>query len=161
MKTKDEIKKLFEKLDENKETMLILHIDENDDFESHVCGDETEIAAGIATIIYEGFGKGAPKGVARLAKAIIDGVSYSLEQPSMGAIMIMMQLIKSIHHNNEKMSKKLTDILDDDEDCETCENNRWCPLPDAITYRKENHIPAPKKGKKNSKCGRKENNDAN
>ena len=38
-KTKDAIKKLFDMVDETKETLLILHVDENDQFESHVCGD--------------------------------------------------------------------------------------------------------------------------
>lgn len=158
MKTKDEIKKLFEKVDPEKETLLIMHIDEKDKFATHFCGDIDEITAGIATIIIDGFNDGAREDVDALANAIIDGVSFSVERPSLSAVKVMLRLIKSINKVKESIEADDDDDDAEEENCEDCENNRWCPLPDAVKYRKENHIPAPKK-RKTGKCGKKGKND--
>ena len=167
-KTKDAIKKLFDMVDETKETLLILHVDENDQFESHVCGEHIEIAAGIATIVYDGLKADADENLARLAKAIVDGVAHTMQMPSISAVKVMLRLTKAIVKSREKieekLAKKLDNLIEDDderENCEDCENNRWCPLPDAVKYRKENHIPAPHKRKKNGKRGGKKNENAN
>lgn len=171
-KTKDAIKKLFDMVDETKETLLILHVDENDQFESHVCGEHIEIAAGIATIVYDGLKADADENLARLAKAIVDGVAHTMQIPSLSAVKVMLRLTKAMVKSREKINDELAEKLglkdnddeneDDDEreNCEECENNRWCPLPDAIAYRKKNHIPAPKK-RKNGKRGGKKNENAN
>ena len=166
-KTKDAIKKLFDMVDETKETLLILHVDENDKFESHVCGEHIEIAAGIATIVYDGMKEDADEGLAKLAKAIVDGVAHTMQMPSISAVKVMLRLTKAMVKSREKIEEKLAEKLDhiiDDEDerenCEECENNRWCPLPDAIAYRKKNHIPAPQK-RKNGKRGGKKNEKVN
>jgi hypothetical protein len=167
-KTKDAIKKLFDMVDETKETLLILHVDENAQFESHVCGEHIEIAAGIATIVYDGLKADADENLARLAKAIVDGVAHTMQIPSLSAVKVMLRLTKAMVESREEIKKELAEKLgltdNDDEDeedderenCEECENNRWCPLPDAVKYRKENHIPAPKK-RKNGKRGGKKN----
>ena len=172
-KTKDAIKKLFDMVDETKETLLILHVDENGQFESHVCGEHIEIAAGIATIVCNGLKSDADKNLARLAKAIVDGVAHTMQIPSLSAVKVMLRLTKAMVKSRKKMqeelAEKLGNLIDDDDDkddderenCEECENNRWCPLPDAIAYRKENHIPAPQKRKKNGKRGGKKNENAN
>lgn len=174
-KTKDAIKKLFDMVDETKETLLILHVDENDQFESHVCGEHIEIAAGIATIVYDGLKADADENLSRLAKAIVDGVAHTMQIPSLSAVKVMLRLTKAMVKSREKikdeLAEKLGNIIDDKDDededdderenCEDCENNRWCPLPDAVKYRKENHIPAPHKRKKNGKRGGKKNENAN
>ena len=167
-KTKDAIKKLFDMVDESKETLLILHVDENDQFESHFCGEHIEIAAGIATIVYDGLKADADENLARLAKAIVDGVAHTMQIPSLSSVNVMLRLTKAMVKSREKireeLAEKLGNLIDDDderENCEDCENNRWCPLPDAVKYRKENHIPAPHKRKKNGKCGGKKNENAN
>lgn len=170
-KTKDAIKKLFDVVDETKETLLILHVDENDQFESHVCGEHIEIASGIATIVYDGLKADADENLARLAKAIVDGVAHSMQIPSLSAVKVILSMtnamVKSREKINDKLAEKLSLTDDEDEDdderenCEDCENNRWCPLPDAIAYRKQNHIPAPKNRKKNCKRGGKKNKNAN
>lgn len=174
-KTKDAIKKLFDMVDETKETLLILHVDENDQFQSHVCGENIEIAAGIATIVYDGLKVDADKGIATLAKAIVDGVANTMQIPSLSAVKVMLRLTKAMAKSREKrqeeLAEKLVNLIDDvdkddkdddeRENCEECENNRWCPLPDAIAYRKKNHIPAPQKRKKNGKRGGKKNENAN
>jgi len=171
-KTKDAIEKLFDMVDETKETLLILHVDENDQFESHVCGEHIEIAAGIATIVYDGLKADADENLSRLAKAIVDGVANTMQMPSLSAVKVMLRLTKAMVKSREKMqeeiAEKLGNLIDDDDDkddderenCEECENNRWCPLPDAVVYRKKNHIPAPKK-RKNGKRGGKKNENAN
>lgn len=160
-RTKNEIKKLFENIDETKETLLVLHIDENDNFSTHFCGEKIEIAAGIATVVYDGMKSDAEDDIERLAKAIVDGVAYTMEDTSLSAIKVMLRLTKAIIKSRENIGKELADKLgidndndapdsdndDGDENCEECENNRWCPLPNAIKYRKENNIPAPKKRK--------------
>ena len=172
-KTDDAIKKLFDMVDETKETLLILHVDENDQFESHACGEHIEIAAGIATIVYDGLKADADENLSRLAKAIVDGVAHTMQIPSLSAAMVMLRMTKAMVNSREKIKDELaeklglTDNDDEDEDdderenCEDCENNHWCPLPDAVKYRKENHIPAPHKRKKNGKRGGKKNENVN
>ena len=162
MKTKNEIEKLFDKVDEEKETLLILHINEDQEFDCKFCGDRDAIAAGVATILYDGLRKDSPKDVERLARAVVDGVSYAVEKPSLSAVQIMMRLTDAISKSRGEIKKIFLDKDDenDAEDCENCENNRWCPLPDAVKYRKENHIPAPKK-RKNGKRGGKKNENVN
>ena len=174
-KTKDAIKKLLDMVDETKETLLILHVDENDKFESHVCGEHIKIEAGIATIVYDGMKEDADENLARLAKAIVDGVAHTMQIPNLSAVKVMLRLTKAMVKSEEKIKDELAEKLfnlvydkdDEDEDddesenCEDCDNNRWCPLPDAVKYRKENHIPAPHKRKKNGKRGGKKNENAN
>lgn len=174
-KTKDAIKKLLDMVDETKETLIILHVDENDKFESHVCGEHIEIEAGIATIVYDGMKEDADENLARLAKAIVDGVANTMQIPNLSAVKVMLRLTKAMVKSEDKikdeLAEKLFNLVDDkyDEDeedderenCEDCDNNRWCPLPDAVKYRKENHIPAPHKRKKNGKRGGKKNENAN
>lgn len=174
-KTKDAIKKLLDIVDETKETLLILHVDENDKFESHVCGEHIKIDAGIATIVYDGMKEDADENLARLAKAIVDGVAHTMQIPNLSAVKVMLRLTKAMVKSEEKikdeLAEKLFNIVDDKDDededdeerenCEDCENNRWCPLPDAVKYRKENHIPAPHKRKKNGKRNGKKNENAN
>lgn len=174
-KTKDAIKKLFDMVDETKETLLILHVDENDKFESHVCGEHIKIDAGIATIVYDGMKEDAEENLARLAKAIVDGVAHTMQIPNLSAVKVMLRLTKAMVKSEEKikdeLAEKLFNLVDDkydeDEDdnerenCDDCDNNRWCPLPDAVKYRKENHIPAPHKRKKNGKRNGKKNENAN
>lgn len=174
-KTKDAIKKLLDMVDETKETLIILHVDENDKFESHVCGEHIEIEAGIATIVYEGMKEDAEENIARLAKAIVDGVAHTIQITNLSAVNVMLRLTKAMVKSEEKIKdelyEKLGNLVDDKDDededdderenCEDCDNNRWCPLPDAVKYRKENHIPAPHKRKKNGKRGGKKNENAN
>lgn len=174
-KTKDAIKKLLDMVDETKETLLILHVDENDQFESHVCGEHIEIEAGIATIVYDGMKEDADENIARLAKAIVDGVAHTMQIPNLSSVKVMLRLTKAMVKSEEKikdeLAEKLVNLVDDkydeDEDdderenCEDCDNNRWCTLPDAVKYRKENHIPAPHKRKKNGKRGGKKNENSN
>lgn len=174
-KTKDAIKKLLDIVDETKETLIILHVDENDKFESHVCGEHIKIDACIATIVYDGMKEDADENLARLAKAIVDGVAHTMQIPNLSAVNVMLRLTKAMVKSEEKikdeLAEKLFNLVDDkydeDEDdderenCEECDNNRWCPLPDAVKYRKENHIPAPHKRKKNGKRNGKKNENAN
>lgn len=173
-KTKDAIKKMLDMVDETKETLLILHVDENDKFESHVCGEHIKIDAGIATIVYDGMKEYADENLARLAKAIVDGVAHTMQIPNLSAVKVMLRLTKAMVKSEEKikdeLAEKLFNLVDDkyDEDeydderenCEDCDNNRWCPLPDAVKYRKENHIPSPHKRKKNGKRNGKKNENA-
>ena len=174
-KTKDAIKKLLDMVDETKETLIILHVDENDKFESHVCGEHIEIEAGIATIVYDGIKEDADENLAMLAKAIVDGVAHTIQIPNLSAVNVMLRITKAMVKSEEKIKdelyEKLGNLVDDkydeDEDdderenCEDCDNNRWCPLPDAVKYRKENHIPAPHKRKKNGKRSGKKNENSN
>ena len=174
-KTKDAIKKLLDMVDETKETLIILHVDENDKFESHVCGEHIEIEAGIATIVYDGMKEDADENLARFAKAIVDGVAHTMQIPNLSAVNVMLRITKAMVKSEEKikdeLAEKLVNLVDDkydeDEDdeerenCEECDNNIWCPLPDAVKYRKENHIPAPHNRKKNGKRGGKKNENAN
>ena len=157
MKTEKELERLIGKIDETKETLLVLHVNEEDDFATHYCGSNIEVAAGIATILYDGMKKDADADLSDLADAILKGVTHVLETPSFSAIRLMLKLTSTLEKSQKKLVEEIDAAADDDDDeenCEECENNRWCPLPNAIKYRKEHGIPKPEK-KKNKKGGRK------
>lgn len=171
MNTRKEIKKLFEKVDETKESMLIIHVGENEEITVNVCGSRISIANCIASIVYDGLKNDVDKNHAKLAHAIIDGVAEAIKEPSRSAIKIMLRLTKAIASSRKTLEDELTETFglndnnddnDDDENCETCENNSWCPLPKAVAYRKAKHIPTRKKrNKNNNKHGGCKNEDLN
>ena len=119
-KTKDAIKKLLDIVDETKETLIILHVDENDQFESHVCGEHIGIEAGIATIVYDGMKEDADENLARFAKAIVDGVAHTMQIPNLSAVNVMLRLTKAMVKSEEKIKdelyEKLGNLVDDKDD---------------------------------------------
>ena len=66
-------------------------------------------------------------------------------------------ILEKINIHSPKEFSDLIDSLDgdddeeEDDDCTTCKVNRICPLPQAIEYRKENHIHEPGRKHRKSK----------
>ena len=166
MKTKDLIEKLYGEFDANNESMVLIYTDKDGKTSSYSCGKFDDISSTIAAMIDSVLSDDSvDKGGKFITKAIVDGVRAVLAIPSKAgkklAVKFAMDLLgasilekANIHSPNE--FSDLIDSLDgdddeeeDDENCATCNANRICPLPQAIEYRKENHIPAP--GRKHRK----------
>ena len=156
MKTKDEMKKLFEKIDETEESLLIIHIGKDDRIGGFVAGDDDMIAAAIATILNDGYGDKDEQGIQRLAKSIVKGVGAVISIPSISGIAIATEILDSVKTAAKNAKKGVFSLLaalkdkysqdndaddddDDEEDCEHCAEVGDCPLPSAVKYRRE-HI---------------------
>ena len=174
MKTKDLIEKLYGEFDAKNESMILIYTDKDGKTSSYSCGKFDDISSTIAAMIDSVLSDDSvDKGGKFITNAIVDGVRAVLAIPSKAgkklAVKLAMDLLgasilekANIHSTNE--FSDLIDSLDgddddeeEDENCATCNANRICPLPKAIEYRKENHIPAPHKRKKNGKRGGKKN----
>lgn len=160
MKTKDLIEKLYDEFDAKNESMILIYSDKDGHTNSYSCGKFDEISSTIAAMIDRGL---SDDDVAESGKfitnAIVDGVRAVLAIPSKAgkklAVKFTMDLLRAsiLEKANIHSPKEFSDLMDslgddddeeeDDENCATCKANRICPLPKAIQYRKENHIPAP------------------
>ena len=166
MKTKDLIEKLYDEFDAKNESMILIYTDKDGQTSSYSCGKFDDVSSTIASMIDSVLSDDSvDKGGKFIANAIVDGVRAVLSIPSKAgkklAVKFTMDLIgasilEKINIHSPKEFSDLIDSLDgdededdDDENCATCNANRICPLPKAIEYRKENHIPAP--GRKHRK----------
>ena len=165
MKTKDLIEKLYDEFDAKNESMVLIYTDKDGQTSSYSCGKFDDISSTIASMIDSVLSDDSvDKGGKFITNAIVDGVRAVLSIPSKDgkklAVKFTMDLLgasilEKINIHSPKEFSDLIDSLDvdyeedDDENCATCKANRICPLPKAIEYRKENHIPAP--GRKHRK----------
>lgn len=160
MKTKDLIEKLYGEFDAKNESMVLIYTDKDGKTSSYSCGKFDDISSTIAAMIDSVLSDDSvDKGGKFITNAIVDGVRAVLAIPSKAgkklAVKFTMDLLgasflEKINIHSPKEFSDLIDSLDgddeeddDEEDCATCKANRICPLPQAIEYRKENHIPAP------------------
>lgn len=167
MKTKDLIEKLYGEFDAKNESMILIYTDKNGQTSSYSCGKFDDISSTIASMIDSVLSDDSvDKGGKFITNAIVDGVRAVLAIPSKAgkklAVKFTMDLLgasilEKINIHSPKEFSDLIDSLDGDddeeeeEDCATCKANRICPLPQAIEYRKENHIPAPGRKHRKSK----------
>lgn len=164
MKTKDLIEKLYDEFDAKNESMVLIYTDKDGQTSSYSCGKFDDISSTIASMIDSVLSDDSvDKGGKFITNAIVDGIRAVLAIPSKAgkklAVKFTMDLIgasilEKINIHSPKEFSDLIDSLDGDdddeeEDCATCKANRICPLPKAIEYRKDNHIPAP--GRKHRK----------
>lgn len=165
MKTKDLIEKLYGEFDAKNESMILIYTDKDGQTSSYSCGEFDDISSTIASMIDSVLSDDSVEKSGKfIANAIVDGVRAVLAIPSKAgkklAVKFTMDLLGAsilekinIHSPNE--FSDLIDSIDGDDDedeeddCTTCKANRICPLPKAIEYRKDNHIPAP--GRKHRK----------
>lgn len=161
MKTKDLIEKLYGEFDAKNESMILIYTDKNGQTSSYSCGKFDDVSSTIASMIDSVLSDDSvDKGGKFITNAIVDGVRAVLAIPSKAgkklAVKFTMDLLgaailEKINIHSPKEFSDLIDSLDGDEDeeeeedCTTCKANRICPLPQAIEYRKENHIPAPER----------------
>ena len=165
MKTKDLIEKLYDEFDAKNESMVLIYTDKDGQTSSYSCGKYDEISSNIAAMIDSCLSDDSVEKSGKfITNAIVDGVRAVLAIPSKAgkklAVKFTMDLLgasilEKINIHSPKEFSDLIDSLDgddeeeDDENCATCKANRICPLPKAIEYRKDNHIPAP--GRKHRK----------
>ena len=165
MKTKDLIEKLYGEFDAKNESMVLIYTDKDGRTSSYSCGKFDDISSTIAAMIDSVLSDdNVDKSGKFIANAIVDGVRAVLAIPSKAgkklAVKFTMDLLGAsfLEKINIHSTKEFSDLIDsldgdddedDEEDCATCNANRICPLPKAIEYRKENHIPAP--GRKHRK----------
>ena len=178
MKTKDLIEKLYDEFDAKNESMVLIYTDKDGNTSSYSCGKSDEISSTIAAMIDSCLSDDSVEKSGKfITNAIVDGIRAILSIPSKAgkklALKFTMDLLRAsiLENANIHSPKEFSDLMDyldgdddeeeDDENCATCKANRICPLPKAIEYRKENHIPAPHKHKKNCKHGGKNNENAN
>lgn len=157
MKTKDLIEKLYDEFDAKNESMILIYTDKDGQTTSYSCGKFDDVSSTIASMIDSVLSDDSvDKGGKFITNAIVDGVRAVLAIPSKAgkklAVKFTMDLLGAsiLEKINIHSPKEFSDLIDsidgDDEeedDCATCKANRICPLPKAIEYRKENHIPAP------------------
>lgn len=144
-------KKVEKKIDElinmvgNNESVVVIYKDEKDNvhyFDS--CKDGLDIAAAIATVLDDYYGDDIKKhGNAgrRIVLRLMPMISMAAKQ--------------TLENLRDRLQKMAGDE-DEDEDCTDCDERFNCPLPSAIKWRKENHVPAP--SNRHGKNGRKRNN---
>lgn len=169
MKTKDLIEKLYDEFDAKNESMVLIYTDKDGQTSSYSCGKFDEISSTIASMIDSVLSDDSVEKSGKfITNAIVDVIRAVLSIPSKAgkklAVKFTMDLLgasilEKINIHSPKEFSDLIDSLDgdddddededEDEDCATCNANRICPLPKAIDYRKENHIPAP--GRKHRK----------
>lgn len=175
------IEKLYDDFDTEKGSMMILYVDPQQRVHTYNCGSMLDCAAMVATAVDDAFDPSTKDEGERFAgRAILEGLCAVIERGGISSLRVALRSLKALRKAITKQGKKhdenfaesflesLTDIAslvadddkkgkgDDDrerEDCEHCKANKICPLPDAIAYRKANHLPNP-----NRKHGKKGNN---
>lgn len=162
MKTKDLIEKLYGEFDAKNESMVLIYTDKDGQTSSYSCGKFDEISSNIAAMIDSCLSDDSVEKSGKfITNAIVDGIRAVLAIPSKAgkklAVKFTMDLLRAsiLEKANIHSPKEFSDLIDsldgddeeddDDEDCATCKANRICPLPKAIEYRKENHIPKPER----------------
>ena len=159
MKTKDLIEKLYDEFDAKNESMVLIYTDKDGQTTSYSCGKFDEISSTIASMIDSVLSDDSvDKSGKFITNAIVDGIRAVLAIPSKAgkklAVKFTMDLLRAsiLEKANIHSPKEFSDLIDsldgddddeDEENCATCNANRICPLPQAIEYRKENHIHAP------------------
>lgn len=161
MKAKEkEIQKKVEELcdlvkDSSNNFILLRENDRKVDIALHGEGNEdNRIKVALAsTIEYGVLGKG--DGARRLSEIILSAVEAVMAVSPDAGLKISKRFAKAVAIGALMKIGDTEDELDDhdnadneEEDCENCEFLKTCENETAIKYRKEHHIPKPKKNKK-------------
>lgn len=109
--------------------------------------NDNRVSAALSSVIEAHFLDKGNEGVDRLSEIIVDSIEALIGvSPSAGA-KLTSRFAKAALIGMKMALDKINDLDEDDdddvEDCENCDNMKDCPLPQAIKYRKANHIPAP------------------
>ena len=112
---------------------------------------DVHVSAALASVLEAYLLGNGGNGVDRISEIIISAIEAVIGvSPAAGAKLTSRFAIASLLGLKKTMDK--LDVIndkdeDDDEDCENCELLRTCENEAAIKYRKEHHIPKPKKNK--------------
>lgn len=115
--------------------------------------NDNRVSAALSAVIEAHFlGKG-DEGVDRLSEIIVDSIEALIGMSPLAGAKLTSRFAKAALIGMKMTLDKMNDLDeddddDDDEDCENCEFLKTCENESAIKYRKEHHIPKPKKNKK-------------
>ena len=116
--------------------------------------NDNRVSGALSSVIEAHFlGKGN-EGVDRLSEIIVDSIEALIGISPLAGAKLAARFAQAVLIGMKMKLDKIKDVDEDDddedgvEDCGNCEFMRICDYDDAIKYRKEHHIPRPKKGKK-------------
>lgn len=151
MKTKgfnvgNELEKIAKKIGDN-ETLFAIYLNED---EKNVCvlttgDDDTNIICAFAAMLELSLKGKGDEGMDRVTNIILEALKMVQASHSIVGLKLATELLKGILVKDGLLNND--DEEDEDEDCKNCEFLKKCDNDAAIKYRKEHHIPRPKKGK--------------
>jgi hypothetical protein len=113
--------------------------------------DDNHVSAALASVIEAHFLDKGNEGVDRLSEIIVDSVEALIGVSPLAGAKLAARFAKAALLGMKMTIDKLSDDDEEDndeEDCENCEFLKTCENEAAIKYRKEHHIPKPKKSRK-------------
>jgi hypothetical protein len=116
---------------------------------------DKRISAALASVIEAHFLGNGKKGIDRFSEIIVDAIEAVIGVSSLAGSKLTSRFAIASLLGLKKTMDMLDVVNDEDEDegedCENCELLRTCENEAAIKYRKEHHIPKPKKVNKSGR----------
>lgn len=164
------IEKLYDDFTPEDGVLMMMYVDKDQALHTYNIGNLTSCAATIATAVDDGYDlKNVGDSDATFTgRAIVEGINAVIARGGITGLRVAMKILKALRDavlekgkskesSGDDFLSLLTDIAiktaekkdvdvrdeDEDEDCEHCKANKICPLPQAIAYRKANHLPNP------------------
>ena len=115
--------------------------------------NDDKVSAALASVIEKHFLNKGNEGVDRLSEIIVNSIEALIGMSPLAGAKLKTRFVKAALLGMKMTLDRIEDLDEDDdkngdEDCGNCEFMRTCDYDNAIKYRKEHHIPRPKKGKK-------------
>ena len=113
--------------------------------------NDNRVSAALSSVIEAHFLDKGNEGVDRLSEIIVDSIEALIGVSPKAGAKLTSRFAKAALLGM-KMTLEMLDVVNDEdeyegEDCENCELLKTCENEAAIKYRKEHHIPKPKKNK--------------
>lgn len=156
MKTKEKeiqkkIKELCELMDENDKFFFFRKKGEVVDIALPIASEENDdkVSAALASVIEKHFLNKGNEGFDRFSEIIVNSIEALIGVSPLAGAKLETRFVKAALLGMKIALGRLSndDEEDEDEDCKNCEFLKKCDNDAAIKYRKEHHIPRPKKGK--------------
>jgi len=114
--------------------------------------NDNRVSAALSSVIEAHFLNKGNEGIDRLSEIIVDSIEALIGVSPLAGAKLTSRFASAALLGMKMTIDKLSDDDDDadneEEDCENCEFLKTCENEAAIKYRKEHHIPKPKKNKK-------------
>ena len=114
--------------------------------------NDNRVSAALSSVIEAHFLNKGNEGIDRLSEIIVDSIEALIGVSPLAGAKLTSRFASAALLGMKMTIDKLSDDDDDadneEEDCENCEFLKTCENEVAIKYRKEHHIPKPKKNKK-------------
>ena len=114
--------------------------------------NDNRVSAALSSVIEAHFLNKGEEGIDRLSEIIVDSIEALVGVSPLAGAKLTSRFAKAALLGMKMTLDRINDVDEDDddengvEDCGNCEFMRICDHDDAIKYRKEHHIPRPKKG---------------